>query len=376
MQIKTSYLPTLFGFALGALAMHACATPLAGPADMQPVRAEAAPDALRRLDALVPRLLADKRIASVSIARIEDGRLSFVAAWGEASPGVPATPATLYNIASMTKPLSAEVVLRLVARGEVSLDESMAKHWIDPDLADDLRRDLLTPRIALSHRTGFPNWRDGTLRFERAPGEAFGYSGEGFEYMARFVEKKTGTPFETLAERLVFTPSGMTETAYTRRPWFEGRIAVPHDSDGTSLAPQIATRYIASDDVFSTPRDYARFLIGLIERQGVDAATAAERARIQTDRRAELCAPPREATCPGEVGFGLDWESFLLDGRRYLMHTGMDEGTFTLGYVSPDAREGTVIFTNSRNGPQAVLPILDAIGRDPAFVDWLRTFAG
>ncbi len=276
----------------------------------------------------------------------------------------------------MAKPLSAEVVLRLVARGEVSLDESMATHWVDPDLADEPRRDLLTPRIALSHRTGFPNWRDGTLRFERAPGEAFGYSGEGFEYMARFVEKKTGTPFETLAERLVFAPSGMTETAYTRRPWFEGRIAVPHDSDGTPLAPQIASRYIASDDVFSTPRDYARFLIGLVERQGIDAATAAERVRIQTDRRAELCAPPREATCPDEVGFGLGWESFLIEGRRYLMHTGMDEGTFTLGYVSPDAREGTVIFTNSRNGPQAVLPILDAIGRDPAFVDWLRTFAG
>ncbi len=376
MQIKTSYLPTLFGFALGALAMHACATPLAGLAEATPVRAEAAPDALRRLDAIVPRLLAEQRIASVSVARIEDGRLSFVAAWGEASPGVPATPATLYNIASMAKPLSAEVVLRLVARGEVSLDESMAKHWVDPDLANDPRRDALTPRIALSHRTGFPNWRDGSLRFERAPGKAFGYSGEGFEYMARFVEKKTGTPFETLAERLVFAPSGMTETAYTRRPWFEGRIALPHDRDGTPLAPQIASRYIASDDVFSTPRDYARFLIGLIERQGIDAATAGERVRIQTDRRAELCAPPREATCPDEVGFGLGWESFLIEGRRYLMHTGMDEGTFTLGYVSPDAREGTVIFTNSRNGPQAVLPILDAIGRDPAFVDWLRKLAG
>ncbi len=376
MHTRTAYLPTLFGFALGALAMHACASPLAGLAEAKHAPAEATPAALQRLDALVPRLLIEKRIASVSVARIEDGRVSFVAAWGEASPGVPASPATLYNIASMTKPLSAEVVLRLVARGEVSLDESMAKHWIDPDLADDLRRDALTPRIALSHRTGLPNWRDGVLRFERAPGEAFGYSGEGFEYMARFVEKKTGTPFETLAERLVFAPSGMTETAYTRRPWFEGRIALPHDPDGTPLAPQIATRYIASDDVFSTPRDYARFLIGLIERQSIDDAIAGERVRIQTDRRAELCAPPREATCPDEVGFGLGWESFLIDGRRYLMHTGMDEGTFTLGYVSPDAREGTVIFTNSRNGPQAVLPILDAIGRDPAFVDWLRTFAG
>lgn len=376
MHTRTAYLPTLFGFALGALAMHACASPLAGLAEAKHAPAEAAPAALQRLDALVPKLLVDKRVASVSIARIEEGRLSFIAAWGEASPGVTATPATLYNIASMAKPISAEVVLRLVARGDVSLDESMAKHWVDPDLAHDPRRDLLTPRIALSHRTGFPNWRDGTLAFGHAPGEVYGYSGEGFEYLARFVEKKTGTPFETLAQRLVFEPGRLGETAYTRRPWFDGRIAVPHDRESKPLAPQIASRYIASDDVFSTPQDYARFVIGLIDRQGVDTALADERARIQTDRRAELCAAPREATCPDEVGFGLGWETFRFGEHRYLMHTGMDEGTFTLGYFSPDTRSGTLIFTNSSNGPQAVLPILDAIGEDTDFVEWLRQFAG
>ncbi len=378
MRTTSAYLPTLFGFVLGALAMHACAEtrPAASASSHAQAQAPTRSTALQRLDALVPALLIDKRIASVSIARIEDGRLSFTGAWGEAAPGMPATPATLYNIASMAKPISAEVVMRLVANGDVSLDESMAKYWVDPDLADDPRRNLLTPRIALSHRTGFPNWRDGTLRFEHAPGETFGYSGEGVEYMARFVEKKTGTPFEVLAQRRVFDTSRMTETAYTRRPWFENRIARPHDREGKPLAPQVATHFIASDDVFSTPRDYARFVIGLIERQGVDAALASERSRIQTDRRAELCAPPRDATCPDEVGFGLGWEAFRFGEQRYLMHTGMDEGTFTLGYFSPDTRSGTLIFTNSSNGPQAVLPILDAIGEDKAFVAWLRQFAG
>lgn len=376
MNTTNAYLPTLLGFVLGALSMHACAGTLPAATSPDHGPAETRSAMLQRLDALVPALLVDKRIASVSVARIEDGRLSFVAAWGEASPGVPATPATLYNIASMAKPISAEVVLRLVARGEVSLDESMAKHWVDPDLVDDPRRDALTPRIALSHRTGFPNWRDGTLRFEREPGETYGYSGEGFEYMARFVERKTGTPFETLAQRLVFEPGRMEETAYTHRPWFSGRIALPHDREGEPLAPQIAKRYIASDDVFSTPRDYARFVIGLIDRQGVDAGLADERARIQTDRRAQSCAAPHDTGCPDEVGFGLGWEAFRFGDRRYLMHTGMDEGTFTLGYFSPDTRSGTLIFTNSSNGPQAVLPILDAMGHDREFAAWLRRLAG
>ncbi|MFZ5635639.1 MAG: serine hydrolase domain-containing protein [Pseudomonadota bacterium] len=335
----------------------------------------AAADPRERLDRTVPALLADKRIASVSIARIEDRRLAFVAAYGEARPGVAATPATLYNIASMTKPISAEVVLRLTARDRLSLDEPMAKYWIDPDLAADPRRDLLTPRLALSHRTGFPNWRDGALGFERPPGVAFGYSGEGFEYMARFVERKTGTPFETLAQELVFAPAGMRETAYMRRPWFEGRIAVPHDGEGRPLPPQIATRPIASDDAFSTPRDYARFMLSLMARQGMDASLADERARIQTDRRAELCPPPDDAFCADEAGMGLGWEAFRIGDQRYLMHTGMDAGTFTLGYFSPDTGDGTIVFTNSSNGPQGVLPILDAIGEDRAFVAFLRELA-
>ncbi len=366
-KIATLYRPALCAFAL--LGTCALAAPRAAPVN----------NAQARLDALVPTLLADKRIASVSIARIEDRRLAFVAAYGEARPGVPATPGTLYNIASMTKPISAEVVLRLVSRGKISLDEPMSRYWTDPDLVDEPRRDLLTPRLALSHRTGFPNWRyetGDTLKFVKTPGEAFGYSGEGFEYMARFAEKKTGTPFERLAQTLVFGPSGMHATAYTRRSWFANRLAVPTDADGHMLPPQIGERYLASDDAHSTPRDYARFMIGVMKRQGVDAGLAAERARIQSDRKGELCPAPRAKTCAEEAGFGLGWEVFRFGDRTYLMHTGMDTGTFTLGYLELSTGSGTVIFTNSSHGAQSVLPILDAIGRDREFVDFLRLLAG
>ena len=355
-----------------------CVLALLGTCAVAAARTSPANDAKARLDALVPALLAEKGIASVSIARIEQGRLAFAAAYGDAKPGVPATPRTLYNIASMTKPLSAEVVMRLVARGTLSLDEPMARYWVDPDLANDPRRDLLTPRLSLSHRTGFPNWRyetGDTLTFLKPPGEAFGYSGEGFEYMARFVEKKTGTPFERLAQTLVFGPSGMRETAYTRRPWFAERIAVPTDADGKTLPLQIGDHFLASDDVYSTPRDYARFMIGLMKRQGIDAKLAAERIRIQTDRADALCPPPRTSVCADEAGFGLGWEVFRFGTRTYLMHTGMDAGTFTLGYFNPDSGSGTIIFTNSSHGPQAVLPILDAIDRDREFVELLRKLA-
>ena len=118
----------------------------------------------------VDELLKAKRVESVSMALIRDGRLAFSHAAGHARQGVPATVDTLYNIASLAKPLSAEVALQLAERGAISLDENMSTAWRDPDLAQDARADQLTPTVALSHRTGFANWRQGKLRFERAPG--------------------------------------------------------------------------------------------------------------------------------------------------------------------------------------------------------------
>lgn len=122
------------------------------------------------LDRQVPLLLSGN--ASASIAVIKDRRIVLTTSYGLQSPGVPATITTLYNIASLTKPLTAEVVLRLASKGEISLDEPMYPFWIDPDLTKDDRNQRLTPRLALSHRTGLPNWRDPKtgLTFEREPG--------------------------------------------------------------------------------------------------------------------------------------------------------------------------------------------------------------
>ncbi len=86
--------------------------------------------------------------------------------------------------------------------------------WTDPDIAYDERRNLLTPRICLTHQTGFANWRSMTgskLTFTFPPGTRYGYSGEGFEYLARFMEKKTGLSLDQQAKQLVFDPLGMRE---------------------------------------------------------------------------------------------------------------------------------------------------------------------
>lgn len=354
------------------VALAACA-PAAAPGRSAASNAAADPR-WSLLDRDIPALLAEHKIASVSLARVEHGEIVWAAAFGSQSAGVRATPETLYNIASLAKPLSSEVIVRLAARGALSLDEPMERYWVDPDVAADPRHTALTPRLALTHRTGLPNWRretGGVLSFVRPPGTAFGYSGEGFEYVARFAERRTGALFETLARDMVLAPAGMTSTSYTFWPWFTGRVAVPSGGDGTPLAPQFARRWVASDLVYSTPSDYARFVIGVLRGDGVTPELAAERARVQVSRLDAKC-PTSDPLCPRAAGIGLSWEVFQFGDGTFLMHTGKDDGLFTFAYLNLTTLSATVIFTNSDQGGNIVLPILDRLAADPGFVAFLR----
>jgi CubicO group peptidase (beta-lactamase class C family) len=322
----------------------------------------------------VPELLRNEHVSSVSFAKIEHAKTVLAEAYGEAGPGVPASNTTVYNIASMSKPISAEVILRLASAGRLSLDEPMFPYWVDPDLAADPRAKLLTARMALDHQTGFPNWRretSGKLAFLHEPGAGFHYSGEGYQYVARFAEKKTGMPFEQLAQALVFDPASMQRTAYTKRPWMDGHIAEPNNPDGAWLAPQVATSFVAADLVYTTPTQYASFIEGLMNGTGESPAIRKLRESVLTDRKAELCVGKLAASCPDEVGMGPGWEVVKIHGKTFLMHTGSDPGVFTLGYFDPNARSGVVIFTNSANGPRVILPILRMLGADPDFIAYL-----
>lgn len=351
---------------------------LAAAAATVPAGAEthqtAAPPAA--IDALMPDLLARTGVPSVSVARIEDGRIAWAGAWGERAPGENAALDTLYNVASLAKPVSAETVLRAASLGELDLSEPMMRYWVDPDIAADPRHRLLTPRHALTHRTGFPNWRSGELEFQADPGTVIGYSGEGFEYLARYAERKNGESFESMAARLVLDPAGMSETAYTDRAWFRGRLAAPFDNEGKALASIVSERFSASDDLHTTARDYARFLLSVARQQGLNGEIGTERGQVQASTLARTCPPEQVAACPDEAGFGLGWDVLRFGERTILWHTGEDTGAFALVYIIPQTGEGIVILTNSQKGPRIVLPLMKEAGTDPQFLAFLKATAG
>lgn len=93
-----------------------------------------------------PPLLAQHRVPAAAVAVIRDGELVATVVEGEQETGKPATKATLFNVASLTKPVFAHAILALVDKDQFSLDEPLAQYWVDPDVKDDPRHSALTAR--------------------------------------------------------------------------------------------------------------------------------------------------------------------------------------------------------------------------------------
>lgn len=320
-----------------------------------------------QLDQKATQWLKQYDVPSVAVAYIADGKVAWTGVYGEQSPGVQATSKTLYNVASLTKPISAEVILRLASAGKLSLDEQISAFWIDPDVKDNPWNKLLTPRLCLSHQTGFTNWRyqtNGVLKFQWEPGTKTGYSGEGYDYVARFAEKKLGQPFEYLAQEYVFDPIGMKDTAYTARDWFAGRIAVAQGPKGQAQ-PATQSTWSAADLLRTTVGDYAKLVVSVMHKDGLTNKIATEqvtstRNLAGPEQLAHLCAEAKVSSsdCNGTAGMGLGWEVLTLNGETIIDHSGADWGVHTLAFFLPQRRFGMVVFTNGDNGGKVIKQVV------------------
>ena len=330
-------------------------------------------DVKTALDAKIPVWLKQFNVPSASVAYVNDGALAWTAAYGAQSPRVAATTNTLYNIASLTKPITAETVLRLASAGKLSLDEPMSTYWIDPDIREDPRHKMLTPRLGLLHKTGFPNWRYDTnnvLAFQFDPGAKSQYSGEGFQYVARFAQAKLGQPFDALAQVNVLDRTGMTSTSFRKRAWFEGRVAIPQGPEGKPGEAQFQKTWNAADDVYATAGDYARFILSVMRNEGVSEAIARERLTIVDEAKPEVCGEGKlnAAQCPESVGFGLGWAAFKYKGETVVTHGGSDWGVKTYAMFVPERRMGAVVLTNGENGMKVVREVVGALYANEAYL--------
>ena len=332
-----------------ALLAHAalCAGLLVAP----PATADNTPPRVR---AEIARIAQRAHVPGLAMAKVEHGRVQWHAVFGERAPREPMTPDTVFNVASLTKPVFATAVMALVADGTLGLDEKVSGYWSDPDIAHDARREKLTPRILLSHQSGFPNWRgDRPLSFMFDPGERHEYSGEGYEYLRRALEIKTGKPFPELLADKVLRPAGMLHTTSGWSKAIDGNVARGFDESGKVIDTGLVSRGpSAAANLLTTIDDYARF-----------TAWVTTSANLPPSWFAEMCRSQALHEDPGEL-FGLGWKLVPLQKETALFHDGREPGVRTWALVQPSAREALVIFTNSSNGELAFRPLAEVAFRN------------
>jgi CubicO group peptidase (beta-lactamase class C family) len=119
-----------------------------------------------QLDVLTPRLMEDINVPGVSISVIEDGRIAWHKGYGvvRADGMEKVTPETVFEACSMSKVAFTYVVLKLVERDKLDLDRPLVEYLDKPYLENEPLHKLITARMVLTHRTGFPNWREGGWR--------------------------------------------------------------------------------------------------------------------------------------------------------------------------------------------------------------------
>lgn len=367
-----------------------CLLAISTVAELPPVAISSAPPA--ELDLKMSALFRERGVTTAGVAAIEDGRVSWTGYYGERAPGEAASSRTMFNVGSMTKPVVAETILRLASSGRISLDEPMSKHWVDPDLVGDGRHQKLTPRLALSHRTGLPNWRrgteDGKLAFIATPGTTFGYSGEGYDYVATFAEEKLGRDFESLVAEYVFEPIGMQHVSLSRRADVLPRVPKPIGEDGTVYEPLCYPSgwcppegyWSAADDLVVTVEDYAAFLIAVMKGEGLGDELDAERQRLHTstaDDPVLACPFEDPERCPTEQGYGLGWEILRFGDETIVMHGGTDWSERTLGYFYPRSRKGFIIFLNApgQRANEALIEAIELLDAGSPLPDLFRGWA-
>lgn len=296
-------------------------------------------------------LLKQHQVPALGLGLINQGKLQSIRVYGELQQGVPAPANTLFKVASLTKPIVSLLTLRLIAAGKLNLDEPLAQYWVDPDVKADPRHLLLTPRLVLTHQSGFANWRylepTKKLQFQFQPGTRHQYSGEGFEYLRKALEAKFGQPLEQLAGQYVFKPAGMTDTHFYWTPAVdEQHYARNHDAKGQLLPLEKYTSANAAANLLTTVEDYSKFLVFVLAQQQEMPALYQQMQSIQVPLK------------PNN-GVGLGWEIFsgFSTGEALLLHTGKDPGVSTAAMLFPQSGHGYVIFMNGDNS----MPVLEQL---------------
>lgn len=329
------------------------------------------------------------KVPGVSLAVIEHGAIEWARGYGVARVGEdsPVTPDTLFQAASISKPVAAAAALTLVDAGQLALDADVnasLKSWKVP--AAKGLTGLVTLRRLLSHTAGLtvhgfagyaagssrptlvqlldgrPPANSAPIRLTLPPGAQWRYAGGGYCVAQQLLLDATGADFPSLMCERVLVPTGMAASTF-EQPLPESLAALAsagHGTDGRRMAGDTHTYpEMAAAGLWTTPSDLARFALALQRSlEGRDGF-------LKRETAVTMITPPLAGSDYG-LGLGVKGEGDKLS----LSHNGANAGFRCALVAYPRTGRGAIVMTNSDNGGALASEILRALAREYGWPDY------
>lgn len=347
------------------------------------------------IDAAVSKIMARTQAKGMAVAVIDGGDIRHVRAYGiRNAKGDPLTADTVMYGASLTKTVFAYTVMQLVDQGRLRLDtplkdyleKPLPEYGPDPvfpdkygpykDLVGDSRWQKITPRMCLTHSTGFSNFwfiePDRKLRIHFEPGTRYSYSGEGLILLQFVIErgrKANGLGLDVGdLTQANFTRLGMTRTSLVWRDNFAANLADGWNDQGQPQEHDERSKVRAAGSMDTTISDMARFAAALVRGRGLSAASRAELVKRQLPITTAHQFPPFAPDLPAKkrrkdlyAGLGL----IVFDGPQ-------GHGFFKGGHDGQTANTMVCIET----GQRCVVILSNDVRSEAGFAELVRFILG
>ena len=318
-----------------------------------------APAPLESLRAHIRRVMDSTKTPSIAVAVAKGGRIIWEEGFGfaDVEHRTPATPTTVYSMASISKPITATGLMKLVEQGKIDLDRP-ANDYLGAAKITGLAGPAsgATVRRVLSHTAGLPlhyrffyaggsvtrpSMDEAISRYAIVvypPGAVYNYSNLGYGVLEEIIAKVSGRPYETFMQEEVFKPLGMTTTTVGTGAGI-ANSAVRYTADWKPIAFYDFDHRAASA-VYTSAHELVRFGMFHLKDHLPDQRPLLKDATLDAMHR-------RETPADTANGYGLGWLIGNEQGIRVVSHTGGMPGVATSLKLYPDQNIAIVALANT-----------------------------
>ncbi len=316
--------------------------------------------AIRDLKAFVAKEVAAKNIPALSLALVDDQKVVWAEGFGHADEAkrMNAGPQTVYRIGSVSKPITALLLMLFVEQGKIDLDAPITDYLPDFQPTNKSGKKI-TLRQALSHRTGLvreppvggyfdatrPTMADSVKSLNQTvlvyePESTTSYSNAAPCLSAVILERLEKEAFPQIMKRHLFDPLGMTDSAVEMTPALlpklsKATMTTYHGRDFPAPTFELATT--AAGNIYSTPLDQAKLMSMLFARGKGPKGQLLKKDSIEKMWEIQF------AKNDDKTGFGLGFHVSEFDGKRRIGHGGAVYGFATEFAALPDEKLGVIV---------------------------------